>query len=85
MPDLVKNIDPNLLILLVILLGGYFIWSVKTGIQDIKHLIRELIEDRNSHESRLTRIESRCGMHHGHSRISDEEEELYQHKKINLV
>lgn len=80
MPDLVKSIDSNLLILLVILLGGYFIWSVKTGIQDIKFLMRELIEDRNSHGTRITRIEDRCGFLHGHQRETDGEEELYQHK-----
>ena len=65
MPDIIKGLDPTLLVLLVLLLGGYFIWSVKTGLRDIKDLIKELFEDRNEHEDRIKELEVRCNIFHG--------------------
>ena len=82
MSDILRTIDPALLVLLVIFLGGYFIWSVKTGIKDIKELIKELFDDRNSHENRIVRLETRCFGYHGPpDRRTDE---LFQQKDKSI-
>lgn len=77
MLGIIKSLDPSLLVMLVMFLGAYFIWSVKTGFNDIKTLIRELFEDRNEHERRIVRLETRCVMKHGHG----DEDQLYQKKE----
>ena len=78
MVDLITGLSNNILVILVLLLSGYFIWSVKSGIKEIKELIKELFEDRNNHESRILRLEVRCGLNHMHQRASDNEDELFQ-------
>lgn len=82
MAGLLKTVDNWFLILVVVLLGGYFIWSVQKGlesllktIQELKDLIEELFNDRNSHEKRIVRLETRCVIKHG---PHGDEEELYQ-------
>lgn len=81
MAEFLKTVDNQFLILVVLLLGGYFIWSVQRGldsllrtIQELKDLIEELFNDRNGHERRIVRLETRCVMKHG----PYGEEELYQ-------
>lgn len=80
MAEILKTVDSWFLLLAVVCLGGYFIWSVRRGIaslldtlQELKDLIRELFEDRNDHEKRIVRLETRCVMKHGTLN-----EELYQ-------
>lgn len=69
MPELLKTVDLWFLVLITVLLGGYFIWSVKrlfddlkSAIKELKDTIKELFEHRNDHETRLTAIETRCEM-----------------------
>lgn len=88
MPELLATVDKWFLVLAIIFLGAYFLWSVKNlfkglmeAISELKELIRELFEDRNSHEKRIVRLETRCIMKHGMHSI--EEEQLYQ-KKLKL-
>lgn len=71
MTEFLKSVDSWFLILLVVLLGGYFLYSIKAmfaGLQDtlkeLKDLIKELFEDRNTHESRITALETRCAERH---------------------
>lgn len=72
MTDFLKTVDSWFLILAIILLGGYFLWSVNrlfenlgSTIEDLKKLITELFNHRNEHESRITALETRCGLMHG--------------------
>jgi hypothetical protein len=72
MTEFLKTVDNWFLILVVILLGGYFLWSVngmfsnlQATIKELKDLIKELFEDRNDHESRITALETRCDVMHG--------------------
>ena len=65
MAALLKSTDSWFLVFLVLILGGYFIWSVQSGISDIKNMIRELFEDRNAHDERIKELEVRCGIFHG--------------------
>lgn len=72
MTDFLKTVDSWFLILVVIFLGGYFLWSVKgifsdfrSTINELKELIKELFENRNDHESRITALETRCDVMHG--------------------
>ena len=57
------------LVLLVAVLGVYFLWSVRNLVNDLKASIRELrdtiselFDHRNDHEKRITAIETRCEM-----------------------
>jgi hypothetical protein len=70
--DFLKTVDSWFLILVVIFLGGYFLWSVKglfsnlqATLDELKSLIKELFEHRNDHEARLTALETRCDVMHG--------------------
>lgn len=72
MTAFLATVDNWFLILLVVLLGGYFLWSVQRmfnglleSINELKQLIKGLFEDRNDHESRLTALETRCDLMHG--------------------
>jgi uncharacterized protein Yka (UPF0111/DUF47 family) len=72
MTDLLKAVDNWFLILAVLLLGGYFLWSVQRmfnnlleSINELKTLIKDLFEHRNNHETRLTALETRCDIMHG--------------------
>lgn len=80
MTDLLKTVDNWFLIMAVVFLGGYFLWSVQrlfsslqASIDDLKKLITDLFEHRNGHEMRITTIETRCAiMHANHKRATDE-------------
>jgi hypothetical protein len=72
MTDVLKTIDPWFLNLLVLILGMYFLWSVKNifkdlkdSIKDLKDLIKDLYEHRNDHEARLITLETKCKYMHG--------------------
>jgi len=84
MNDLLKSVDTWFLIMAVLFLGGYFIWSMKKlltdfreSIAEVKKFIEELFKDRNNHESRIVKLETRmsvcesCNGHH-HKRNTDE-------------
>lgn len=71
MIDIFKGVDSWFLIFLCVILGGYFLFSIKqlfAGLQatlnELKMLIKELFEDRNTHESRITALETRCAERH---------------------
>lgn len=94
MLDLLKGVDVWFLVFVVFalcgcvsVLGGYFIWSMKgllydlkASIRELKETIKELFEDRNDHENRITILETRmsvcesCNGHggHAHRRSTDE-------------
>jgi hypothetical protein len=70
--ELLKTVDNWFLILAVILLGGYFLWSVQRlfrslqdSLDDLKKLIGKLFDMRNDHETRITTLETRCEIMHG--------------------
>jgi len=72
MTEFLKGVDTWFLVLAVALLGGYFIVSIRvlfTGLQktldELKTLIKELFDDRNGHEVRITALETRCNDKHG--------------------
>lgn len=72
MPGLLATVDQWFMILAIMLLGGYFVWSVKRlfddlklAIKELKDTIKELFEHRNDHETRLTALETRCDLMHG--------------------
>lgn len=72
MTDFFSTVDSWFLILSVILLGGYFLWSVQrlfanleATIDELKELIKELFNHRNDHENRITALETRCDVMHG--------------------
>lgn len=72
MADFLKTVDVWFLIFLIVLLGGYFIFSMKNlfaGLQltlnELKSLIKELFEDRNDHESRIVALETTCAIRTG--------------------
>lgn len=85
MTDFLKSVDIWFLILCVVFLGGYFLWSIKSlfqdlkeSIQELKDTIKELFEDRNDHGIRIKVLETRmsvcesCNGHgHSHTRESD--------------
>jgi len=85
MTDFFKSVDSWFLVLCVVLLGGYFLWSIqnlfadlKASIKELKDTIEELFKDRNNHEGRITVLETRmsvcesCNGHgHAHMRESD--------------
>lgn len=85
MTELLKSVDSWFLILAVLLLSGYFLWSVrglfsdlKASIDELKATITKLFEDRNGHEIRITKIETHIGLcsgcnstGHTHHRESD--------------
>lgn len=72
MPELLKSVDQWFMILAVILLSGFSLWSVKRwtegltqAIQELKETLKELFEDRNDHAKRITALETRCEVIHG--------------------
>jgi hypothetical protein len=88
MSDLMKTVDTWFLVVCVILLGGYFLWSVrnlfsdlKESIQELKETIQKLYDLRNDHEGRIKVLETRMavceacnGHNHPHRRITDEDD-----------
>ena len=88
MESLLSSVDKWFLILAVMLLGLYFLWSVrslftdlKQSIQELKDTIKELFNDRNDHEGRIKVLETRISvceacngnLGHHHERITDKE------------
>jgi hypothetical protein len=64
MAEFLKSVDIWFLVLAIIFLGGWFVWSVKkifgdftAAVADLRLLIRELFEKHNDHEGRLSRLE----------------------------
>lgn len=88
MEDMLKSVDKWFLILSVILLGSYFLWSVrsmlndlKQSIVDLKETIDKLFDLKNDHESRIRALEVRMevcnscnGKGHQHRRMTDEDD-----------
>lgn len=71
MTEFLKTVDSWFLVLTVVLLSGYFLWSIKrlfddlkATIKELKDTIKELFDHRNDHETRLTALETRCEMMH---------------------
>lgn len=71
MPDFLKTVDQWFLIIAVMVLSGYFLWSIKrlfddlkATIKELKDTIKELFDHRNDHETRITALETRCDMMH---------------------
>ena len=61
-----------LLVGVVTLLGGYFLWSVKgilsgfkEAVEELKELISKLFNKHDDHETRLSSLEGRCDAMHG--------------------
>jgi len=74
MPDFLGTVDRWFLVVAVVVLGGYFLWSIKNmfhdlqdSIRNLQQTIKELFEHRNDHEVRLTAIETKCDMFHRRS------------------
>ena len=72
MTDVLVATPSWFLIFLVIVLGGYFFYSVKRlfeglkeSFKDLKNMIEKLFEDRNDHADRITALEARCEERHG--------------------
>ena len=72
MAEILKSINPWLLILTVILLGGWFVWSVRNifegfakAVNDLRNLIEKLFDKHDDHETRLSSLEGRCDAMHG--------------------
>lgn len=72
MVDILKGADAWFVNFIVIVLGCYFVWSVrgilkdlKDSIKDLKTVIKELFEDRNKHEVRIIALETKCAYMHG--------------------
>lgn len=71
MPELLKSVDQWFLIIMIMVLSGYFLYSVKrwtegltAAINELKETIRELFEDRNSHAQEIAAIKARCEARH---------------------
>lgn len=71
MIDLLRNTDTWFLVLAVVLLAGYFLWSVKNwmtsltaAIKELKDTISKLFEDRNNHAQEIAAIKARCEARH---------------------
>ena len=67
MTEILKTVDSWFLTLAVVLLTGYFLWSLqkmfedlKATIKELKDTIKELFDHRNEHETRITALETRC-------------------------
>lgn len=76
MAEFLKTVPVWFLIFLVVILGGYFIFSMKSlfaGLQltlvELKTLIKELFEDRNDHESRIVALETTCAIRTGETGV----------------
>ena len=72
MPELLKTVDQWFLVLAVMALSGYFLWSIKrlfddlkATITELKNTIKELFDHRNDHATRLATLEARCELMHG--------------------
>lgn len=72
MSDLLKSVDSWFLVLVVIALGGWFVWSVKNifdgftrTVGDLQKLIDKLFDKHDDHESRLSELEGHCKAMHG--------------------
>lgn len=77
--EFLKTVPVWFLIVMVIMFGGFSLYSVKqmfaslqATLQELKDLIEELFNNRNNHESRLNVLETRC---------SDREKMCAFHKK----
>lgn len=72
MAEFLKSVDVWFLVLAVILLGGWFVWSVRnifenfTGaVEKLQKLIEKLFDKHDDHENRLSALEGRCDAMHG--------------------
>ena len=78
MAEFIKSIDMWFLVLAVMLLGGWFVWSVRNifdnfvrAVNDLQKLIEKLFDKHEDHESRLSALEGRCDARHAHKRVGD--------------
>ena len=72
MAEFIKSIDVWFLVLAVMLLGYWFVWSVRNifdnfikAINDLRKLIDKLFDKNDDHETRLSALEGRCDAMHG--------------------
>ncbi len=72
MTSLIGSVDAWFLKLAVVLLGGYFLWSLrkiladfKEEVKGLKTLIGKVFDKTDNFEHRLSSIEGRCEAMHG--------------------
>ena len=65
--EILKSVDTWFLILAVVLLGGWFVWSIRKlfgnlekALQDLHDLIEKLFDKDADHEKRISLLEGRC-------------------------
>ena len=64
---MLEQADPWFLRLAVLILSGYFLWSIRKvladfsdQVKDLKDLLGKLFEHHDNHEQRLSRLEGVC-------------------------
>ena len=72
MTDLLKEVPVWFLVIAVVLLGGWFLWSanniftgIKGTLEKLDELIGKLFDKHGNHETRISAIEGRCNAMHG--------------------
>lgn len=72
MAALIGNVDTWFLQIAVLLLSGYFLWSIKNVLRDFKDQVKglrltidKLFARGDDFERRLSNIEGRCDLMHG--------------------
>lgn len=72
MEKVVDNTPVWFLITTIMLMGGavsvlfgYFLWSIKGILMDIKNSLHDLFKKHDDHESRLSKLEGTCAARHG--------------------
>lgn len=69
---MLEHVDSWFLQISVVVLSGYFLWSIKrvlddfkNQVQGLKDVIRDLFKRGDSFEHRLSTLEGRCNLMHG--------------------
>lgn len=71
MPSVADDTPVWFLITTIMLMGGavsvlfgYFLWSIKAILTEIKDSLKELFNKHDDHESRLSKLEGKCAAQH---------------------
>lgn len=69
---MLEQADPWFLRLAVLILSGYFLWSIRrvladfsNQVKDLKTLLGKLFDHHDDHEKRLSRLEGTCRSRNG--------------------